>query len=165
VISVGEAWDAAIRTEGENAYPQECCGILLGVITGSRESSGGELIKRVEETIPVVNAWEPEEQYHRFKIDPEDLMKAEFAARKRGQEVLGFYHSHPDHPAQPSDYDRDSALPFYSYIILGVERGKAAELTSWELTEKRQFREELVIRREYGGNDFNSHGSAEFYGP
>jgi proteasome lid subunit RPN8/RPN11 len=161
---VGEAWEAAIRTEGENAYPSECCGIMLGVITESR-GPGEEDIKRVEETIPVANAWEPEEQYHRFKIDSGDMMKAELAARKRGLDVLGFYHSHPDHPARPSDYDRDSALPFYSYIILGVERGKAAELTSWELTEEGQFKEELVIRREYGGNDFDPHRATELYGP
>jgi proteasome lid subunit RPN8/RPN11 len=74
-------------------------------------------------------------------------MKAELAARKRGWEVLGFYHSHPDHPARPSDYDREYALPFYSYVIVAVERGKAAELTSWELAADRgQFNVEVVAK-------------------
>jgi proteasome lid subunit RPN8/RPN11 len=65
-------------------------------------------------------------------------MKAELEARKRKLEVLGFYHSHPDHPARPSDYDREFALPFYSYIITAVDKGKAGDFTSWELTTNRE---------------------------
>jgi proteasome lid subunit RPN8/RPN11 len=101
--------------------------------------------KQASGIIPIENAREAEEQYHRFRIEAEDLMKAELAARKQGWDVLGFYHSHPDHPAWPSDYDREYALPFYSYVIVSVERGKAAELTSWELAADRgEFNGEMV---------------------
>jgi proteasome lid subunit RPN8/RPN11 len=142
LISLGE-WTAAIRSEGESAYPNECCGILLGVQI--YDAAGADNGKQVEEIIPIDNAREEAEQYHRFRIEPEDLMKAERAARKQGRDVLGFYHSHPDHPAKPSDYDREHALPFYSYVILAVHEGKAAELSSWELAEDRtSFMEEKI---------------------
>jgi proteasome lid subunit RPN8/RPN11 len=138
MIVLSAEWSAAIRAEGERAYPNECCGVLLGVM-----DEGGK--KQMSGIIPIENAREAEEQYHRFRIEAEDLMKAELAARKQGWEVLGFYHSHPDHPACPSDYDREYALPFYSYVIVSVERGKAAELTSWELTADRgEFNGEMV---------------------
>jgi proteasome lid subunit RPN8/RPN11 len=136
MLTLPREWEEAIRTEGEAAYPNECCGVLLGQYgdTGSRT---------VEGIIPIHNAREAEEQYHRFQIDSEDLMKAEKEARKQNRDVLGFYHSHPDHPARPSEYDQEHALPFYSYIIVGVEKGKSAELTSWELkTDRTQFLEE-----------------------
>ncbi|MDR3342653.1 MAG: M67 family metallopeptidase [Treponema sp.] len=137
MIVLPGVWEDAIRQEGERAYPNECCGILLGRIRDDGKSAEG--------IIPIHNAREAEEQYHRFRIDSEDLMRAEMEARKQNRDVLGFYHSHPDHPARPSDYDKDHALPFYSYIIVAVERGKAAELTSWELTPNRaQFLEEKV---------------------
>jgi proteasome lid subunit RPN8/RPN11 len=123
--------EGAIRREGESAYPNECCGILLGTI-----DDGGN--RNTEDIIPIRNARETEEQYHRFRIEAEDLMKAELEARKRKLEVLGFYHSHPDHPARPSDYDREFALPFYSYIIVAVDKGKAGDFTSWELTTNRE---------------------------
>jgi proteasome lid subunit RPN8/RPN11 len=139
VIGLSAESAAAIRGEGEAAYPDECCGILLGRIPG-----GGRRI--VEAVMPIVNAREAEERYHRFRIEPEDLMRAEKEARKQGRDVLGFYHSHPDHPARPSNYDREYALPFYSYVIVAVERGKAGELTSWELAADRSaFSREDVI--------------------
>jgi proteasome lid subunit RPN8/RPN11 len=74
-------------------------------------------------------------------------MRAELAARKEGRDVLGFYHSHPDHPAEPSDFDREHALPFYSYIIVSVEKGRAVNLRSWELAPDRaKFLEEELWR-------------------
>jgi proteasome lid subunit RPN8/RPN11 len=74
-------------------------------------------------------------------------MRAELAARKEGRDVLGFYHSHPDHPAEPSDFDREHALPFYSYIIVSVDKGKAGNFRSWELTPGRdKFLEEEIWR-------------------
>jgi proteasome lid subunit RPN8/RPN11 len=143
MISLGE-WEAAIRSEGEGAYPNECCGILLGVQAPDADGADNGS-KQVEEIIPIDNAREEAEQYHRFRIEPEDLMHAERTARRQGRDVLGFYHSHPDHPAKPSDYDREHALPFYSYIILEVYEGRAGGLTSWELVEDRTvFREEKV---------------------
>jgi proteasome lid subunit RPN8/RPN11 len=95
--------------------------------------------------MPIHNAREEAEQYHRFKIEPEDVMRAEKAARAQSRDVLGFYHSHPGHPARPSEYDRDNAVPFYSYIIVSVEKSGAAELTSWRLSDDRnEFLEEAV---------------------
>jgi proteasome lid subunit RPN8/RPN11 len=138
MLTIGAEWDAAIRREGEKAYPNECCGVLLGQLLDDNS-------RRVENILPIDNKREEAEQYHRFEIQPEDYMRAEKEARSQGRDVLGFYHSHPDHPAKPSGFDQDHALPFYSYIIVAVEKGKAAALTSWELTTDRsQFLEEEI---------------------
>jgi len=142
VVELGDEWEQAIRAEGEKAYPNECCGIMLGK---AAESGPGR--RKVERIIPIENSKEEAEQYHRFEIQPEDLMRAELAARKEGRDVLGFYHSHPDHPAEPSDFDREHALPFYSYIIVSVEKGRAGNLRSWELAPDRgKFLEEAIWR-------------------
>jgi proteasome lid subunit RPN8/RPN11 len=119
-----------IRADGEAAYPNECCGVLIGKV----DNAG---IKTVKSTLTINNAREDGEQYHRFLITPEDMMKAEQTARTMKLDVIGFYHSHPDHPAAPSGYDKDHALPFYSYVIVSVDKGKAQVLTSWELTDDR----------------------------
>jgi proteasome lid subunit RPN8/RPN11 len=122
--------EAEIRIVGEATYPDECCGILLGEI----DNNDNKIVKCTE---AINNSREDGEKYHRFLITPEDMLHAEQAARAAKLEVIGFYHSHPDHPASPSDYDRDHALPFYSYVIVSVEKGKAQELTSWELSADR----------------------------
>jgi len=122
--------ESAIRNEGQNAYPNECCGVLMGLIAESGT-------KKVKQTQAINNAQTDSEQYHRFLITPEDMLNAEQTARKLGLDVVGFYHSHPDCPAVPSDYDKDHALPFYSYVIVSVEKGEAKELTSWELAADR----------------------------
>ncbi|MCL2186977.1 MAG: M67 family metallopeptidase [Treponema sp.] len=128
-----------IRAEGESAYPNECCGILIGEIDGQG-------VKTVMHTEAICNAREDDEQYHRFLITPEDMMKAEQTARKRKQDVIGFYHSHPDHPALPSDYDKEHALPFYSYVIVSVNKSRAEDLTSWELTaDRKNFEKENIF--------------------
>ena len=129
-----------IRAEGESAYPNECCGILIGEI----DDKG---VKTVKYTEAIRNAREDVEQYHRFLITPEDMMQAERNARKRKQDVVGFYHSHPDHPALPSDYDKEHALPFYSYVIVSVNKKKAEDLTSWELTaDRKNFESEKILK-------------------
>jgi len=128
-----------IRVDGETAYPNECCGVLIGEV----DSEG---IKTVKSTLTINNASENGEQYHRFLITPEDMMKAEQAARAKKLDVIGFYHSHPDHPSAPSGYDKDHALPFYSYVIVSVDNGKAQVLTSWELADDRSnFTQEKII--------------------
>jgi proteasome lid subunit RPN8/RPN11 len=119
-----------IRTESERAYPNECCGILIGDI----DDFGTKTVRHTE---AIRNAREDGEQYHRFLITPEDMLRAEQTARTMKLDVIGFYHSHPDHPAAPSDYDKDHALPFYSYVIISVKQGSAEELASWELTADR----------------------------
>lgn len=115
-----------IRREGEQAYPGECCGILAGR-TGN--------VKEVLRLVPALNR--RTDDPHRYLISPDDLRLIEARLRSSGQEVLGFYHSHPDHPATPSAFDTEQAWPWYSYIIVGVDRGRAAELASWVLVDDR----------------------------
>lgn len=127
-----------IRQEGEKAYPNECCGALLGHFSTSGDA-------QVTSILPIVNARESEEQYHRFVITADDSLRAERTALAQGVDVVGFYHSHPDHPAIPSEYDREHALPFYAYIIVAVAERQAGDLTSWRLTQSRQhFEQESV---------------------
>jgi proteasome lid subunit RPN8/RPN11 len=133
--------EKTVRSAGENAYPNECCGVLIGEV----DNSGNKIVKHTE---TIHNAWEDGEQYHRFLITPEDMLKAEQTARAMKLDVIGFFHSHPDHPAVPSGYDKDHALPFYSYVIVSVEQGKAQELTSWELTADRAvFLPENILKK------------------
>ena len=128
-----------IQAEGMRSYPNECCGILVG----RDETDGQRVVDRLE---PGQNVFEAGEQYHRFSIDPTLQLKAERAAEAEGRVVLGFYHSHPDHPARPSEYDREHAWPFYSYVIVSIARGAAVDMTSWVLDEKtEQFRSQEII--------------------
>jgi proteasome lid subunit RPN8/RPN11 len=141
VIALTAEVEQQIREAGERAWPDECCGFVLGL----RER--GE--KRANLALPVENTWEAGEQYHRFVISQEDFMRAEREARRQKKEILGIYHSHPDHPARPSGYDREQALPFYSYLIVSIRGGaagpRAEELTGWELSDNRdQFLEEKI---------------------
>src|SRR4051794_40110693 len=102
----------------------------------------------VEELTPVVNEFEAEEKYHRFLITPQQLMKADKEAGARGKVILGFYHSHPDHPAKPSEYDRAQGWPFYSYVIVSILKRKSAAMTCWVLDEVReQFAEKEISVR------------------
>jgi proteasome lid subunit RPN8/RPN11 len=115
-----------IRREGERAYPAECCGVLAG--------RPGE-VKEVVRLVPVTNR--RTDDPHRYLIAPDDLRRIEAELHASGLEVLGCYHSHPDHPAAPSVFDADQAWPWYSYIIVRVDRARAAELTSWVLDDDR----------------------------
>jgi len=130
MLSLSSGLEAEIRTAGEAAYPDECCGILIGEI----DSNGIKNVNRME---AVNNSREDGEKYHRFLITPEDVFRAEQTARAAKLELIGFYHSHPDHPASPSEYDREHALPFYSYVIVSVENGSAKDIKSWELSSDR----------------------------
>ena len=116
-----------IELEGERAYPNECCGVMYG-----RDTSEGRIVEKIE---AVENAFEEGEKYHRFSISPAQLLAAEKVAARDGRLVVGFYHSHPDHPARPSEYDRVHAWPFYSYVIVSIAKGEAVDLTSWVLDE------------------------------
>ncbi|MDR3243844.1 MAG: M67 family metallopeptidase [Elusimicrobiota bacterium] len=136
MINISQDIENAIREEGQKAYPNECCGILIGLLENDK--------RIIKENIAIKNAQTNEEQYHRFLIEPQDLMKAEFLARKKGFDILGFYHTHPDCPAKPSQYDTERAFVFYSYIILSVQKGEAKELKSWRLSEDREFEIEEI---------------------
>ena len=115
-----------IRREGERAYPAECCGVLAGY--------PGD-VKEVLKLVPMTN--QRTDDPHRYLIAPDDLRRIEAELRSSGLEVLGYYHSHPDHPAAPSAFDTEQAWPWYSYIIVRVDGARAAELTSWVLDDDR----------------------------
>jgi proteasome lid subunit RPN8/RPN11 len=119
-----------IRAEAEKTYPDECCGFLLG-------ETAADGARWMTEALPSPNTRADGEKYHRFRIEAEEFMRAELEARRRGRDILGIYHSHPDHPAVPSDYDREQALPFYSYVIVAVAKGRAGAMNSWELRSDR----------------------------
>ena len=141
-----------IRTHGARDYPNECCGILLGHADGEKKEVS-EVVAlqnlrhdpaRAEALLPVEDPGRESER-NRFLIDPEDQLRVEKDSRQRGLDVLGYYHSHPDHPARPSNYDREHAWPWYSYVIISVERGEPKDLTSWVLSKDRQrFEQEDV---------------------
>src|SRR5579883_2180498 len=127
---------AAIARHGEQAYPHECCGVLLG--------GAGAGAREVAEVVPMRNA-NTESPRNRFDFDPKEHLAVQRQARERGLDVIGFYHSHPDHPARPSGYDREHAFPWYSYVIISVEAGKPGTYTSWMLREDRsEFDEEFI---------------------
>jgi len=116
--------DAAIRAHGAETYPNECCGALIG-----RDGV-------VSDTFALPNMTE-EGPRRRFLVRPQDYQVAERHASDVGAELMGFYHSHPDHPARPSQYDLDHAWPFFSYVIVSVREGVSGDMTSWRLREDR----------------------------
>ena len=124
MISISEQLLGNIREHGVRDYPYECCGLLLG-----RFEAGTKL---VNETYPISNAREESAKRNRFLIEPAELMRGEKYARSKQFEVVGFYHSHPDSPARPSQYDLEHAWPTYSYIIVSTSEGQSGDLFSWE---------------------------------
>jgi proteasome lid subunit RPN8/RPN11 len=122
-----------IHEHGEQAYPEEGAGFLIG-------TDG-----KVENVLPLQNAREQEARHNRFLITPEAYLNAELTADRLGLSLIGVFHSHPDHPNHPSEYDREWAQPFFSYIITTVNEGKAIESRSWRLVEDRsRFEEEAI---------------------
>lgn len=137
MLSIPPALLDAIQAHGEAAYPNEGAGLLLGQAQGEAKSLAGIL--------PLANRWEADEQYHRFLITPDDMLRGETEAARRGLDVIGVFHSHPDHVAEPSGFDRDWALPWYSYIITSVQKARAVHTRSWLLREDRSgFDEETL---------------------
>lgn len=137
-LSISDEVLARIHAHGEEAYPEEGAGFLLGADTENGK-------RAVTSIFPLINSREDEARHNRYLIAPEDYLKAELTADKFGLSLIGVFHSHPDHPNQPSEYDREWAQPFFSYIITSVNRGKAVESRSWRLTEDRsKFEEEKI---------------------
>lgn len=138
-------WTNALRASvcrhSERGYPDEVCGLVIGVRQGNE--------KLVREVIPVENAWEQvDERRRRFQIEPDVIAREERRAREAGQEILGYYHSHPDSEPRPSETDRDFAWPTYSYLIQGVYKGIALDVKSWVLKDDRSgYNEEQIIER------------------
>ena len=141
-----------IREHGAQGYPNECCGALLGREgDGSRTTTNAGTvalpIREIVALFPLVNRRDDSPR-NRFSVTAEDVRDAEKAAREKNLDVVGWYHSHPDHPAKPSQYDREHAWPWYSYIIVSVANGKPQEMTSWRLSDDRSDYacEEIAIR-------------------
>lgn len=134
MIKITEEHKKAIEKHGEQTYPYECGGMLIGRFEGGK--------KTVVETFPLENSSE-EDQKNRVLISPKDVMKAERYARSLKLDVVGYYHSHPEDRAIPSQYDLDHALPVWSYIIVSVLSGKAVDVRSWQMEDDRsKFNEE-----------------------
>jgi proteasome lid subunit RPN8/RPN11 len=138
-LRLSQAIAEQIRRHAELAYPAECCGVLAGRV--------GE-IKDVVRLVPMDNR--RIDDPHRYLIAPDDLRRTSSDLRRSELDVVGYYHSHPDHPAAPSAFDAEHAWPWYSYIIVRVDRGHAAELTSWVLEDDRSAmgRESLEVLSE-----------------
>jgi proteasome lid subunit RPN8/RPN11 len=136
-----------IRQHGAETYPEECCGALLGRDASSE--GGGEKPREILELFPLVNR-RVDSPRKRFSVTPQDVIEADRTAQARGMDVVGWYHSHPDHPAKPSEYDREHAWPWYSYIIVSVQKGVPQEMTSWRLQDDRESysQETIEIRKE-----------------
>jgi proteasome lid subunit RPN8/RPN11 len=141
-VAITSALRTRIFDQLQLSYPNEGGGFLLGKPQGESIS--------VLEVRPVENVFASEEQFHRYAMTPLDWAKLEDEADAQGLTLVGYYHSHPDHPAVPSDYDRVHALPNFRYLITSVRQGKAAELRAWQLSDDRSRFDELALRIDDG---------------
>src|SRR6266403_4610068 len=144
-LTITAAVDEAIRAHGQETYPHECCGALLG-----RDG-------RVTDVVALPNTTE-EGPRRRFLVRPSDYREAEHRAGELGAELLGFYHSHPDHPARPSQYDLDHAWPTFAYIIVAVAEGLSKDMTVWFLKNDRSSFDEGELH--YGENTDSDSAAA-----
>jgi|SRR5665213_1197661 len=145
MLLLNESLNAEIRSHGAKDYPNETCGAMLGT-DGSGNAGSGEPAREVKGLFPLTNRRDDSPR-NRFSVTAEDVRAAERAATASGLELIGWYHSHPDHPARPSEYDREHAWPWYSYVIVSVAAGKPQDMTSWLLAADRaQFHEEQIER-------------------
>jgi proteasome lid subunit RPN8/RPN11 len=129
----------AIGRHSEASYPEECCGFLIG-----RASAGSTVVER----LLAVDNERQDSRHNRFLIHPETVLAAHKEARAAGADVVGYYHSHPDHPARPSDFDREHAWPGLSYLIVSVQGGQAADARSWRLADDRERFDEEILEKE-----------------
>ena len=144
MIEIDQTIIDAISAHAERDYPHECGGMLIGKFEEGK--------KTVVETFPLENAREEEARHNRVLILPKDVLRAEKYAREKKLDVVGYYHSHPDDRAIPSQYDLDHALPVWSYIIASVLKGKVDDIASWEMENDRtRFNEEEMQLRQLAG--------------
>ena len=145
---LGPGVDAAIRRHGEETYPHECCGALVGAAD------------HVTHAVALPNTTE-EGPRRRFLVRPADYRLAEQRAADLGGELLGFYHSHPDHPARPSQFDLDHAWPTFAYVIVSVVSQRAEDMTVWFLKEDRSRFDEGEL---HGDEDPDSNPAQAVHG-
>ncbi|HUL03894.1 MAG TPA: M67 family metallopeptidase [Gemmatimonadales bacterium] len=125
-----------IRQHGESDYPHEACGLMGGMADGERT-----IVTRL---VPLANR-RTDAAHNRYLIDPDAYLHAQRELDRDGIEIVGIYHSHPDHPARPSEFDREHAWPHLSYVIVSVVKGRAADMRSWRLSDDRDaFGEEPI---------------------
>ena len=148
MIKLSQKHLQTIHTHAESTYPDECCGLILGYVANDS--------KTVVEVRPTENAWNTEaaaefggertteSKRQQYAIAPEVMLKIQKEARDRSLDIISIFHSHPDHPAIPSEWDRLYAWQGYSYIIVSVQNGKAGELQSWSLDNHHQFQAEAI---------------------
>jgi proteasome lid subunit RPN8/RPN11 len=138
MLKIDQTQLAAIKQHVAGTYPYEGGGLLIGRV----DEHGAKVVDEVK---VFANQREIEEQHHRILIADRMVREAEDYADNKGALLIGFFHSHPDHPARPSEFDRDHALPWWSYLIVSVLQGRVTEVLSWELRDDRsQFDEEPV---------------------
>lgn len=129
----------SMHQHAEEAYPYECCGFMYGTDDG--DSRQVKVVRRAENT-------REENKRRRFEISPLEYRQAERIADELDLDLVGIYHSHPDHPAEPSEHDRKQAMPFFSYVIISVQEGSAETTTSWRLNDDKQFDEEFITQQQ-----------------
>lgn len=134
MITVEQAAEKIMNDDAVTAFPDECCGFMFG----SEDASGNRI---VTQALPINNS-AVENRKRRFVISPKDYMKGEQYAIANDVQLLGIYHSHPNHPAIPSEHDRVAAQPFFSYVIISVQNGIVDHTRSWLLNDNFQFEEE-----------------------
>jgi proteasome lid subunit RPN8/RPN11 len=138
MLEIGAALLEEIHQHGQAAYPEEGAGMLLGSAEGER--------KRVRALLPFTNAREDSARLNRYLLTPEDYLHGEREAALQGLDLIGVFHSHPDHPNHPSAFDLEWAMPWFSYLITSVQGGGSTESRSWQLSDDRsQFVEEEIV--------------------
>jgi proteasome lid subunit RPN8/RPN11 len=140
------AIEERIRRHAEEGYPYEICGAILGRLDDRQG------VWRVEAVVPAPNEHD-DDRRRRYRVPPEFQLRVETEARAQGREVLGYYHSHPDHPARPSEYDRSHAWHGYLYMICAVREGRAEDLGSFALEEEGGAFRTLENREAGAGSD------------
>ena len=130
MLVIGDEVLDVIRRQAEAGYPEEVCGGLLGSVAGN-----GSI--EIVEASPIDNTRE-DERGRRYLIGADDVLQIERRAEAAGSQVIGYYHSHPDAPAVPSEFDREHAWPWYTYLIVSVVDGEARDARSWRLADDRQ---------------------------
>jgi proteasome lid subunit RPN8/RPN11 len=136
-VEISKVLQQRIFDQLQGTYPNEGGGFLLGTLKGS------EVL--ISDVHPVENVFESEEQYHRYAMTPADWIRLEDEADAKGLTLVGYYHSHPDHPAIPSEFDRVHALPNFRYLITSVQHGKAADCRAWQLSDDRSQFHQLTL--------------------
>jgi len=150
MIKIKSSHLETIKNQGIIHYPEECCGLLIGKSQGKENT--------VIKIVPTVNDWHNQkylfrEIIHRpdfgtqenFAIAPQSLLQIQKKARQQNLDIIGVYHSHPDHPSIPSEFDRAIAWNGYSYIIVSITKNQVKSLSSWRLNNLNQFLEEKMV--------------------